>query len=54
MIEPKEAKQVRFQKGQILFREVSFGYNSGEFVLKKISFKIEGGSHIALVGPSGY
>jgi ATP-binding cassette, subfamily B, bacterial len=49
----KEAKEIGFQNGRILFREVSFGYNPSEAVLNKISFDIEGGSHIGLVGPSG-
>ena len=53
IVETKRAKKVIFRNGEISFRQVSFGYNSGKSVLRKISFNIEGGSHIALVGVSG-
>jgi len=46
-------KEVRFHKGEIAFDSVSFGYYLDKPILDKISFVIEGGSHIALVGPSG-
>jgi ATP-binding cassette, subfamily B, bacterial len=39
--------------GQIEFNSVSFSYNSGEPVLKDISFKAEAGQVVAIVGPTG-
>jgi ABC-type multidrug transport system fused ATPase/permease subunit len=53
IVEAKGAKEVTFRKGEISFREVSFGFRPQEPILKGISFDIEGGSHIAIVGPSG-
>ena len=37
----------------IQFQNVSFGYIQSESVLHKISFKIEGGTTVAVVGPTG-
>jgi len=53
VVETKGAKDVEFQKGQVAFRDVSFGYRAAEPLLRKITFDMEGGSHIALGGPSG-
>lgn len=53
IIEAKDAKEVIFKKAQILFKNVSFGYSPQEYILKNISFYIEGGSHIVIVGHSG-
>lgn len=40
-------------KGDVEFKNVSFEYEEGEPVLKDVSFKIEAGTNIALVGPTG-
>ncbi len=40
-------------RGQVEFRHVSFAYQPGQPVLKEISFRVEPGSTIALVGSSG-
>lgn len=40
-------------KGQIEFRKVSFTYPDGTVALRNVSFKIEPGESLALVGPSG-
>ncbi|NLN82209.1 MAG: ABC transporter ATP-binding protein [Clostridiales bacterium] len=40
-------------RGDIEFREVSFGYEPGIPVLEKISFSAKAGQSIALVGPTG-
>lgn len=40
-------------KGTIEFKNVSFGYNNDEIVLKNLSFTAKPGQMIALVGPSG-
>lgn len=39
--------------GEIEFRNVSFGYNESDEVLKKISFKIKCGEKVAIVGATG-
>jgi len=53
VVQARYAQEARFQKGQIVFQDVSFGYRVGEPVFEKFNFAIEGQSHIALVGPSG-
>jgi ATP-binding cassette, subfamily B, bacterial len=40
-------------KGGIAFQEVSFAYPYGDSVLKNVSFRIEPGKHVALLGRSG-
>jgi len=39
--------------GSVEFRNVTFGYNPGQPVLKNISFKVNPGETVALVGPTG-
>jgi ABC-type multidrug transport system fused ATPase/permease subunit len=53
IVEKEDAKGVVFKKGQIVFKNISFGYREKEPILSGISFDIEGGNCIALVGPSG-
>lgn len=40
-------------KGEIEFEHVSFSYETGDEVLKDISFRCEAGKMLALVGPTG-
>jgi len=40
-------------KGQVEFKNVTFGYEDGTVVLDNVSFKINPGETIALVGPTG-
>jgi ATP-binding cassette subfamily B protein len=53
VMEIKQPKKVRFQNGRVIFQDVSFGYRANEPVLRKVTFDIEGGSHIAIAGSSG-
>ena len=39
--------------GSVEFRNVSFGYDPNQLVLKDISFRVEPGQTVALVGPTG-
>ncbi len=39
--------------GSIDFRNVTFGYRTGQPVLKNINFRVEPGETVALVGPTG-
>lgn len=40
-------------RGDVEFENVTFGYEPGISVLKNVSFKVEAGQSIALVGPTG-
>jgi ATP-binding cassette, subfamily B, bacterial len=40
-------------KGEIVFENVSFGYQSGTMVLKNISFNVRAGKTVAIVGQTG-
>ncbi|MBP8614082.1 MAG: ABC transporter ATP-binding protein [Firmicutes bacterium] len=40
-------------KGEVVFDEVSFGYKPEEPVLRDVSFRVEAGETVALVGPTG-
>jgi ABC-type multidrug transport system fused ATPase/permease subunit len=44
---------VKDLKGEIIFDDVSFGYKKNKLVLQNISFQVEPGEKIALVGESG-
>jgi len=46
---------VEFDKceGEVEFRDVSFKYTTGDYVLRNINVKAEPGSAVAFVGPSG-
>ena len=50
---PKDPKRSGEIKGEIEFRNVSFAYKGEEWVLKDISFKVNPGESIALVGHTG-
>jgi ATP-binding cassette subfamily B protein len=49
----KDARELENVKGEVVFNEVTFGYNPDFPILEHISFKVEAGSNIALVGPTG-
>ena len=46
-------KEIERLKGEIEFRDVSFSYDGREPVLHHVSFRVEPGQHVAIVGPSG-
>ena len=39
--------------GSVEFRDVSFGYDPRQLVLRELSFRVEPGQTVALVGPTG-
>jgi len=46
-------KELNNTKGKVEFKNVSFSYNTGKTVLNHISFKVDPGEVIALVGETG-
>lgn len=53
IVDSKGAKPISNVKGDIEFKNVSFGYDSEHKVLDNVNIKINAGRGIALVGPSG-
>lgn len=51
--DPKNPVSVENIKGNIEFKNVSFGYNPDEYVLKNVSFSIKEGEKVAFVGATG-
>lgn len=50
---PADPRASAVEKGSIEFRNVHFSYNPGEPVLHDISFKVQPGENIAVVGATG-
>jgi ATP-binding cassette subfamily B protein len=53
IVSPPAPKALAVQNGSIEFRNVSFFYNPGEPVLHDVSFKVEPGEKVAVVGATG-
>ncbi len=53
IVSPENPKAFDVQKGKIEFRNVHFSYNPGEPVLHDISFKVDPGERVAVVGATG-
>ncbi|WP_274364610.1 ABC transporter ATP-binding protein [Paenibacillus thermotolerans] len=51
--EPKAPKRLEQVKGEIVFENVSFAYNPGEWVLQDINLRIRPGETVAFVGATG-
>ncbi|MDE7339088.1 MAG: ABC transporter ATP-binding protein/permease [Lachnospiraceae bacterium] len=51
--EPERTERLEIREGSISFSGVSFGYESGEPLLHRITLTIPAGKHMALVGKSG-
>ena len=50
---PKQHVELNEIKGEIEFKDVCFAYNNDDYVLKHISFKINPGETVAIVGATG-
>ena len=50
LLQKASASQAR---GEVIFEEVDFAYRKDEPILRKLSFRIAPGEHVALVGPTG-
>jgi ABC-type multidrug transport system fused ATPase/permease subunit len=48
-----DAQDITIKEGEIVFENVTFGYEKGKPVLKNISFKVKPGEKIAILGATG-
>lgn len=53
VVECESPKEIVVKEGAITFKEVSFSYQEGAPVLKRINLCLQPGQKVALVGPSG-
>ena len=53
VVDPNEPCNIGTLLGEVVFHNVSFGYNEQELILKDFNFTVEPGEVIAIVGPTG-
>lgn len=53
IVDSEESKKITNPKGEVVFKNVSFGYSKDISILKNISFSAKAGSSTALVGATG-
>jgi ATP-binding cassette subfamily B protein len=51
--EPAEGEMKPVIKGEIEFKNVTFGYDKEKPILKNVSFKVKAGQTVAILGPTG-
>ena len=51
--ESEKAKKLETARGDVEFRNVRFGYNENQPVIKNFSVKVKAGQKVAIVGPTG-
>ncbi|MBO4389636.1 MAG: ABC transporter ATP-binding protein [Lachnospiraceae bacterium] len=49
----EDAHEMKEIKGEVIFDDVTFGYEEGQTVLSHVSFKVKAGESVALVGATG-
>lgn len=53
IIDDKDAKPLKFVKGEVSFKNVSFTYDGRRTSLKGVDFAVAGGSTVGIVGETG-
>ena len=53
IVVPEAPEPLPQPSGEIVFENVSFGYDNKEIILNEINFDVEAGKSIAIVGPTG-
>jgi len=51
--EDPDAEELVVDEGEVVYEDVTFGYDESETIVDDISFEVEGGDTLALVGPTG-
>ncbi|WP_162224340.1 ABC transporter ATP-binding protein [Halorussus amylolyticus] len=51
--EDPDAEELMVDDGEVVYDDVTFGYDEEETIVDDISFEVEGGDTLALVGPTG-
>jgi len=51
--EKKAAQRLRHASGEVVFRNVDFGYDSERLVLREVSFEVAPGRRVGISGPTG-
>jgi ATP-binding cassette subfamily B protein len=51
--EDPDAKDLEVTEGEVVYDDVTFGYDESETIVEDITFEVEGGDTLALVGPTG-
>ncbi|WP_158055314.1 ABC transporter ATP-binding protein [Halorussus halophilus] len=51
--EDPDADSLVVKEGDVVYDDVTFGYDESETIVNDISFEVEGGDTLALVGPTG-
>lgn len=53
IVNAEDAVSLPSINGEVEFKDVTFGYDEGQIVLDNVSFRVQPGETIALVGPTG-
>jgi ATP-binding cassette subfamily B protein len=53
IVDETGADELKISKGEVIFKDVKFGYGEDEMVLNGINFTLQPGTKLALVGESG-
>jgi ATP-binding cassette subfamily B protein len=53
IVETEDAQELGDIRGEVVFDNVSFAYQGGNRVLDRVSFRVEPGQTVALIGPTG-
>lgn len=53
IVENPDAGELSVSEGRVEYDDVTFGYDEGEPIVEDISFTVDGGDTLALVGPTG-
>jgi ATP-binding cassette subfamily B protein len=51
--EDPDADDLAVEDGEVVYEDVSFGYDAEETIVNDVSFDVDGGDTLALVGPTG-